>query len=119
MGLPCGSRGKEPTCHAGDMRDPGSIPGSGRSPEGEHNNPFQYSCLENPMDREAWQATVHRAAESDTLKQETSHTGTHALNPISVFFKGKVIPKRTLWGFWAQKTLCPLFLVCWKQTPIS
>ena len=74
MGLPCGSRGKEPTCHAGDMRDPGSIPGSGRSPEGEHNNPFQYSCLENPMDRGAWQAIAHRVANSRTqVKQCSMH----------------------------------------------
>ena len=40
--------------HAGDIRDAGSFPGLGRSPRGEHNNPLQYSCLENPMDREAW-----------------------------------------------------------------
>ena len=74
MGLPCGSSGKEPTCHAGDMRDPGSIPGSGRSPEGEHNNPFQYSCLENPMDRGAWQAIAHRVANSRTqVKQFSMH----------------------------------------------
>ena len=45
--------------NAGDVRDTGSIPGSGRSPEGENSNPLQYSCLENPMDREAWQASVH------------------------------------------------------------
>ena len=46
---------------AGDM---GSIPESGRSLGGGHGNPLQYSCLENPMDRGAWQATVHRIAES-------------------------------------------------------
>jgi len=44
----------------------GSIPGSGRSPGGGHGNPLQYSCLENAMDREAWQATVHRVAKSQT-----------------------------------------------------
>ena len=43
---------------AGDIRDAGLIPGLGRSPGGGHGNPLQYSCLENPMDREAWQATV-------------------------------------------------------------
>ena len=48
---------------AGDIRDAGSIPGLGRSPEGGHGNPLQHSCLENPMDRGAWQATVHGAAE--------------------------------------------------------
>ena len=48
--------------NAGDSRDVGSIPGSGRSPGGGHSNPLQYSCLENPMDREAWQVTVHRSS---------------------------------------------------------
>ena len=44
--------------NAGDIRDAGLIPGLGRSPGGGHGNPLQYSCLENTMDREAWQATV-------------------------------------------------------------
>ena len=44
---------KNPPVNAGDIRDEGSIPGSGRSPEGGHGNPFQYFCLENPMDRGA------------------------------------------------------------------
>ena len=64
MGFPDGARGKEPACNAGDIRDVGSIPGSGRSPGGGHGNPLQYSCLENPMHRGAWQATVQK--ESDT-----------------------------------------------------
>ena len=51
---------------AGDMRDEGSIPGSGRSPGGGHGNPLQYSCVENPMDRGAWWATVHWAAQDQT-----------------------------------------------------
>ena len=55
-------RDKESTCQAGDM---GSIPGSGRSPGEENSNPFQYSYLENPMNREAWQGTVHGVSESD------------------------------------------------------
>ena len=50
--------------YAGDERDAGSIPGSGRSPGGRHGNPIQYSCLENPMDRGAWWATVHGVAKS-------------------------------------------------------
>ena len=53
--------GKEPAWNAGDTRDVGSIPVSGRSPGGGHSNPVQYSCLENPMDRWAWRATVHRS----------------------------------------------------------
>ena len=51
--------------NAKDIRDTGSIPGLGRSPGEGNGNPFQYSCLENPMDRGAWQATVHGVAESD------------------------------------------------------
>ena len=51
---------------AGDIRDAGSIPGLGRSPEGGHGNPLQHSCLENPMDRGAWWAAVHRVTNSRT-----------------------------------------------------
>ena len=50
--------------NAGDIRDAGSIPGSGRSPGGGNGNPHQYSCLENPMDRGAWWAIVHEVAKS-------------------------------------------------------
>ena len=63
MGFCGGSDGKESTCNAGDL---GLILGLGRSPRGGHGNPLQYSCLENPMDRGAWQATVHGVAESQT-----------------------------------------------------
>ena len=45
---------KKLLANAGDIRDTGLIPGSGRTPGGRHGNPLQYSCLENPMDREAW-----------------------------------------------------------------
>ena len=50
--------------NAGDKKDLGSIPGLGRLPGGGHGNPLQYSCLENPMDRGAWWAMVHRVAKS-------------------------------------------------------
>ena len=60
----------------GDVRDEGSIPGLGRSPGEGHGNPLQYSCLANPMDRRAWQATVHRVAKSRIrLKQLSMHVG--------------------------------------------
>ena len=55
-----------PSANAGGIRDAGLTPGSGRFPGGGHGNPLQYSCLENPMDRGAWQAAVHRAAKSRT-----------------------------------------------------
>ena len=56
--------GKNTPANAGDIRNMGSIPGSGKSPGGGLGNPLQYSCLENPMDREAWYVTVHRVAKS-------------------------------------------------------
>ena len=55
--------GKESACNAGD---PGSIPGSGRSPADGNGNPLQYSCLENPTDRGAWRATAHGVAKTWT-----------------------------------------------------
>ena len=61
MDFPDSSVGKESACNAGD---PGSIPGLGRSPGVGNGKPFQYSCLESLMDREAWSAAVHGAAEN-------------------------------------------------------
>ena len=52
--------------NAGEMKDMGSIPGLGRFPGGGHDNPLQYSCLENPTDRGPWQATAHRVTNSQT-----------------------------------------------------
>ena len=64
-GFPAGAVEKVPT-NAGDARDAGSIPGSGRSPGEGNGNPLQYSCLENSMDRGAWRAIVHGVAKSRT-----------------------------------------------------
>ena len=58
-GLPAGASGKEPPAHAGDIRDTGSIPGLERSPRVGDGSLLQYSCLENPVDKEAWRPTVH------------------------------------------------------------
>ena len=63
MGFPSGSDGKESACNTGDLD---SVPESGRSPGEGNGNPLQYSCLENPMDRGAWWATVHGITKSRT-----------------------------------------------------
>ena len=57
---------KNPPANPGDIRDGSSVPGSGRSPGGGHSNLLQYSCLENPMDKRAWQAIVHRVRKRQT-----------------------------------------------------
>ena len=66
LGFPSGSMGKESVCNAGDTGDAGLIPGWGRSSREGNGNPFQYPCLENPMDGGAWKATVHGVAKSRT-----------------------------------------------------
>ena len=67
---------KNPLVNAGDIKEAGLIPEWGRSPGGGHGNPLQYLCLENPMDRGAWQAKVHSVAESRTsLKGLGTHKG--------------------------------------------
>ena len=60
--------------NAGDIRDAGLLPGSGRSPGGGHGHPLQYSCLEKPMDRGAWQVTVHGVAQSQIQVKLSSFT---------------------------------------------
>ena len=62
---------KNPPANAGDIRDVGSIPGSGRSLGGGHGNPLQYSCLEKPMDTGAWWATVRRVTKSQITIEVT------------------------------------------------
>ena len=81
-GFPCGSDGKESACDVGDQ---GSIPGSGRYPGEGHGNPLQYSCLENPMDRGAWWATVHGVTKSQIQLSDWAHTQ-----------RGRELPK--IWG---------------------
>ena len=66
---------KNPPASVGDLRDAGLILGLERSPGEGHSNPIQYSCPENPMNRGAWQATVHSAAKSQT---PLKHLSTHA-----------------------------------------
>ena len=73
-GFPGGASGKKPSPSAGDIRDTGLIPASGRSSGGRHGNPLQYSCLQNPMERGAWQAAVRGDTKSSTrVKQLSMH----------------------------------------------
>ena len=65
---------KNPPANADDTREVCSVPGSGRSPGGGHGNPLQESCLENPMDRGAWQATVHRVAKELDVTEAAEYT---------------------------------------------
>ena len=77
LGFPWWTSGKESACNAGDQ---GSTPGLGKSPGEGNGNPLQYSCLENPGDRGAWRATVHRVAKSQTRLSDITHSLTHSLN---------------------------------------
>ena len=83
LGFPGGSVGEESACSVGDAGDLSLIPGSGRSPEGGHGNPFKCSCLENPMDRGSWWVTVHGAAKSSTPRTVACQA------PLSWDFPGK------------------------------
>ena len=66
LSFPVNAMVKNPPANSGDTTDMSSVPGLGRSLGGEHGNPLQDSCLENPMDRGAWWATVHRVRKSQT-----------------------------------------------------
>ena len=83
-GFPGGSDGKESACKAGDL---GSIPRLGRSHGRGHGNPLQYSCLENPMDRGAWWATVHGVAKSQIWLSDSAHTGNIHITNSSFYMR--------------------------------
>ena len=91
--------------NAGDVRDASLIPGSGRSPGGGHDSPLQDSCLENPMDRGAWQATVHRVTKSWTQLKRLS-TSTHGrLSNGPQRHKLPIPWKLEMWPYIAKGTL--------------
>ena len=80
-GFPGGSEVKASACNVGDL---GSIPGLGRSPGEGNCNPLQYSCLENPMDRGAWWATVHGVAKSQTRLSDLTYGTSIVAVPIYI-----------------------------------
>ena len=88
MRFPGGSVVKNPPANAGDAEDAGSIPESGRSPGEGNGNPLQYSSLENPMEREAWQTTFHGVSKSGTQRSRHTHTQgiQHLLKVFTQFF---------------------------------
>ena len=89
--------GKNPPANAGDVRDIGSIPGSGRFPRGGHGNPLQFSCLENLMDRGAWRATAHGYAKRWTwLKRLSMHRmhKTFSKQPIKIYSDQRMLGNR-------------------------
>ena len=93
---------KNPPADAGDARDVHSIPGSGKSPGGRQGNPLQYSCLENPMDRGAWRATVPRVTKSQTLRKRLSmqHAQFRVKHfPLAVETRDKNT-RKNFWLFW-------------------
>ena len=116
MLFPGGSDGKESACNVGA---PGSIPDLGRSPGGGNGYPFQYSCLENSMDREAWWAVVHELAESDKTEQtEHTHGSTLSFQSSALTFF-RQIPRSgiagsygsTVFSFFEESPYCfPLWL---------
>ena len=97
LGFPSGSGGKESTCNAGD---PGSIPVSGRSPGEGNRYPLPYSCLENPMNRRPWQATVHGVAEltmTDLLSTTQQPSYTKRASPSFWDFPSRVLETTHTW----------------------
>ena len=83
--LPGWGCGKEPACQRRRQRDAGSIPGPGRSPAGGNGNPLRYSCLENPMGRGAWWATVHGVAKELDATACTPYAWTQVRGPKTSF----------------------------------
>ena len=129
VGFPGGSDGKESACSVGD---PGSIPGSGRSPGEGNGNPLQYSCLENPTDRRAWWATVHEVLKSQTRLSDFTYFHFTNLYFLMQFYPKQISPNSVqvkdclkLW----KSLACSLFrqkqrkygfpgaISCWKLLP--
>ena len=105
--------GKEPACQCSRHTDMGSIPGPGRSPGEGNGNPLQYSCLENPMDRGAWRATVREAPKSQIwLKQVSTHAHALGIAVQGALLKYAYIHWGGAWGLMKQHYQCFVFLCC-------
>ena len=104
-GLPRWLSGKESACQCRRCRDMGSIPGSRKSPGGGNGNPCQYSCLENPLDRRAWQATVHGITKSWTCFSD--YACTHMSNI------GRTLDLIYICVFWSVIIKTSIFLNSW------
>ena len=102
QGFPGGTSGKEPACQC-RRHETGSIPGSRRSPGEGNVNPLQYSCLENSIDRGAWQATVHGVAKSQTQLKQLS---THASTKTVYLNRSKLFSLFYIWKNWGKETVC-------------
>ena len=83
---------KNPSAYTGDVRDAGSIPGSKRSPGKGNGSPIQYSCLENPMDRGGWHATVHGVTNNSTQLGDFMYTHTCILRELILLFNDSLYP---------------------------
>ena len=97
-----------PLANTGDVRDSGSIPGSGWSPGGKHGGPLQYSCLENAIERGAWQTTVHRVAQSQTWLKGLS------IHAWAVSYKGHQ-NEEAIFINWLGSQLQMSFYVPWRD----
>ena len=111
MGFPDGSAGKESACSVGDTGDMGSIPGLGRPPGVGNGIPFQYSCLENSMERGARWATDHGIAESQTHVLHWAHT--HFTSPCTPNCYMHWAAKEFMWLTLPQYLL---IMMAWKWT---
>ena len=109
---------KNPTAHAGNIRDAHSVPGLGRSPGGGHGNPLHYSCLENPRDRGAWWATVHGVTKSQTwLMWLSTRAHMHNVNAMEVVVCTQHIQVVLFGTFW---NIFPrIFSIHWWLNPME
>ena len=102
LGFPGGSDSKESTCNTGDL---GSIPELGRSPGGGHGNPLQYFCLENPMERGAWRATVYRVAKSQTWLKRLSMHARESWEPVTSSLHLRITHEQGQGREWGERLL--------------